>query len=201
MKILVFLFFTTYFFSCKGQSQQNNCEISYEIATAKLNAYSKTSNNAYLDSAQNILDSALVCEKTRKKSILRKIDIFIMQEKYELGSRFVSTLKNQDFDFSYQRQMLINYMEGLHYVEIKDTNKKESIFKKSIYEIQNYIDSNANMTFLADSVAYYDLYFTKSRIYDSLKILMDLDFLKKKFPDETDAINRLRIITLQNIGN
>ena len=115
MKILVILFFTSYLLSCKGQSQKNNCAINYENATARLKSYSRTSNDNYLDSAQFFLDKALVCSETREKSIRRKIEIFILQSKYEPGAKFVNTLNNKDFDFIYQRQMIIDYLTGLHY--------------------------------------------------------------------------------------
>lgn len=201
MKILVILFFTSYLLSCKGQSQKNNCEINYGNANASLKYYSRTSNDNYLDSAQFFLDNALVCSETREKSIRRKIEIFIMQRKYEPGVKFVTTLNNKDFDFTYQRQMIIDYLTGLHYGEIDDLNKKDSIFTKSISEIQNYIENQKGETFLSDSVPYYDLYFTKSRIYDSVKISKDIDSLKQKFPNDKDAIDRLKIITLGNIDH
>ena len=124
-----------------------------------------------------------------------------MQRKYEPGVKFVTTLNNKDFDFTYQRQMIIDYLTGLHYGEIDDLNKKDSIFTKSISEIQNYIENQKGETFLSDSVPYYDLYFTKSRIYDSVKISKDIDSLKQKFPNDKDAIDRLKIITLGNIDH
>lgn len=201
MKILIILFFTSYLFSCKAQSQKSDCKVSYEKANAKLKNYSKTSDDKYLDSAQFFLNNALICNETRRKSVLRKIEIFVIQSNYEQGAKFVTTLNNQDFDFSYQREMMINYLMGLRYAEINNLNKKDSIFRKSIYEIQNYIDRQNSTTFLSDSIAYYDLYFTKSRIYDSVRILKDIDSLKLKFPNDRDAIEKMKIISLGNIGN
>jgi hypothetical protein len=201
MKNLVILFFINCLFSCKAQTQKNNCEVSYENAKAKLKNYSKTSDDKYLDSAHFFLDNALICNETRRKSVRRKIEIFIMQGKYELGVKFVTTLNNQDFDFPYQCQMMINYLTGLYYAETDDLNKKDSVFKKSIYNIQNYIYNQNSKTFLSDSVAYYDLYFPKSRIYDSVKILKDIDSLKKKFPNDKDAIDRMKMISIENIGH
>lgn len=188
-----------YLCNCKAQIKTNTCEQYYLNAKAQMNEYSKTADANYLSEAQKALDSSLSCNKIRKKVIERKIQNFILQEKYTEGAKFIDTLNIADFDLPYQKQMYINYLEGKNYESLRDKHKRDSVYKYSMSEIEKYIDIQHYKSFPLDSTVYYNLYFVKSRIYDSNLINKDIDSLKLKFPNDKTAIERLRNITLQSI--
>jgi hypothetical protein len=188
-----------YLFSCTAQQSKSTCELNYEKAKDELKEYSKSSKADYLSKAQLFLDSSLSCNETRKRSIERKIQIYFMQKAYKQGAKFVSTLEISDFNFEYEKDMYKNYLAGLEYDKANDLKNRDSVFKESIKNIENYIDKKKFTTFNEDTLAFYNLYFTKSRIFESKIIINDIDALKQKFPNEKDAIDKMKEITIESM--
>ena len=196
---IMILFCTTYLFSCKVQQSKTTCELSYEKAKTEIGKYSKSSNTGFLKVAQLFLDSSLYCNETRKKSIQRKIQIFYLQKAFKEGAMFVDTLKNSDFDFEYEKQMYKNDLNGLGYAEINNIKKRDSAFNVSIRNIQYYIDKNKYLKFSADTAVFYSLYYTKSKIFDTMRISSDINILKQKFPSDKSAIDRMKEIIIESM--
>ncbi len=190
---------TMYLFSCKAQQSKTTCELNYEKAETEIGNYSKSSNTDYLKAAQLFLDSSLYCNETRKKSIQRKIQVFYLQKVFKEGAMFVDTLKNSDFEFEYEKQMYKNDLAGLGYAEINDIKKRDSAFNVSITNIQYYIDKNKYTKFSADTVAFYSLYYTKSKIFDTIRISNEINVLKQKFPKDKAAIDRMKEIIIESM--
>lgn len=195
------LLFIYLFIGCKGQSQKSDCNIQFDNAMIQLTNYSKTADTTYLSVAQNSLDSALDCSDIRRKVIEKKNQIFIMQEKYLAGANFMDNLKITDFDFDYQRQMYVDYLRGTYFGSIGDVKKKDSIFNRSIADIQKYIDKQQYKNIRSGQKVFYNLFFVKSRIFDSLIINKEIDSLKKKYPDEGIMIEDLRKVTIESLDN
>ena len=122
-----------------------------------------------------------------------------MQKAYKEGAMFVDTLKNSDFEFEYEKQMYKNDLTGLQYAEINDIKKRDSAYNVSITNIQNYIDKNKYTKFSADTAAFYSLYYTKSKIFDTIRISNDINVLKQKFPNDKAAIDRMKEIIIESM--
>jgi hypothetical protein len=199
MRLLFFYLFFYLFIGCKGQSQKSDCNSYYDNAKMDLSNYSSTSDTVYLNKAQISLDSALECLDIRKKVIKKKNQVFIIQEKYLDGVNFMNTLENADFEFPYQKQMYVDYLRGIYYGSINDIKKKDSIFTQSVINIQKHIDKQNYETIESGKTVFYNLFFTKSRIYDSLIINKEIDSLKKKYPNEGIIIEDLRKVIIESI--
>ena len=193
------IIFICFFCACKAKSQFNNCNGFYDSADVEITAYRNTVDKQHLQSAQLYLDSAMSCSSIRRKVIERKIQLFSMQENYIKAANFIAELQTKDFDFSYQKNMYESYFKGKYYESIHEYTKKDSIFNNSIKEIQNFINKANYKDLQAGSIPYYNLFFTKSRVYDSSRINKELDSLTKKYPNDNILIEEIRTITLGSI--
>ena len=191
-------FFVVFLYSCKGQSKIDNCEASLTRANKLVNLYAPNFNREGLHSAMLPLDTAMQCEKTRSKAIAAKISLFTVLREYIQGKDFMATLSESDFVLEFQKKMYSDIFIASDYEANDDTLKRNEIYNGTITMIDNYINTHHPEKVQDNKEAYYNLFFIKSRAYDSKKIMNDITDLINKYPSEKVFFEDLKNMALEN---
>jgi hypothetical protein len=180
------------FTQCNGQSAQPaDCKLEYSRATKSLNNYYANKDEAQLAVALKEIDSALQCGGMNPRAVQLKITVLLLSKKYQEGYDFVKPLDAAVFPRPYQKMMNENWFMAHVFEGSGDTIARDSLYRKIVLGIGDYIESENVASKPFDEMAYYDLYFVEGQ-FQRTKALEELGGLEKKFPAEKDFFAGLR---------
>jgi hypothetical protein len=177
---------------CNGQStQSSDCKLAYSRASKSLNDFYRNKDQTQLTVSLAEVDSALPCQETNVKAVDLKITLLFLLKRYKEGYEFVKGLDSATFYKPYQKMMKENWFLGHVYEEKGDTVARDSLYRKIVGGVENYIESENETKKPFDEVAYGDLLLVQGQ-FERSKAIDEIDRLEKKFPAEKDFFDGVR---------
>ena len=151
--------------------------------------YGKTSDKYYLQKAINSLDTSIKCETTKDKSINLKITTYFLLKDYNSGLAFVDSLKMEDFNKAYKKELFRDLFKASRLEFIGDSAGSKLIYSHIASNINQVLQqTNSN---ILEKEAYGNLIFAESKYLPASEISKQLEALKIKFPTESNFIDIL----------
>ncbi|HEV8084694.1 MAG TPA: hypothetical protein VGP55_15920 [Chitinophagaceae bacterium] len=171
------------------QSQMCSCYIAHDkeiicydnFKKAKEIAYNNFSKTSSLDSALVLVNRSMPCDSIRKSVIELKLRLLITLKKYKEGAEFIDSLTNDDFEYTYKRKLNHDNFIALKFQSNKDTNNRNSVYRKMDANLEKYINSN-KLSSKEFEEAFLDLYTIKGNFIDPIRINQEIDSLKRTYP-------------------
>jgi hypothetical protein len=177
---------------CNGQSTQwSDCKLEYSRASQSLNDFYRNKDETQLIVSLAEVDSALPCKESNVKAVDLKITLLLLLKRYKEGYEFVKGLDSATFYKPYQKMMKENWFMAHVYEEEADTFARDSLYRKIVSGVENYIESENEAKKPFDEIAYSDLLFVQGQ-FERSKAIDEIGRLEKKFPSEKDFFDGVR---------
>lgn len=152
----------------------------------------KTNNTSSLERSIVFLNEASICEKTRKSAIEQKIGTLIILGKYDQAILFVDSLNAQELGYPFQKEVVLKNLHALRSGRLMDSISRNRYYLEGITYLENYIRSQRpdSVEFFA---AYYDLFFLKEKILDTITFNKNLDSLIMAIPSKKKYFGSLKL--------
>ena len=178
------------FYSCHiSHDKEIICQ--YKFKKASELAYNNPTNKVALDSALTILNNCMQCDSIKKSVVDLKILLLITIGKFKEGADFVDSLKSSDFVYPYKRNLYHDNFIALDFALIKDSIRRDSVFREMANRLENYINEN-KLESKEFQEAYLDLFSIKENFLDSTIINQEVDSLTRKYPDNAQFFDFLK---------
>jgi len=175
------------FYSCHiPHDREIICEQNFK--TARDLAYKNPTDFAMLDSALNIVNKCMKCDSIKMAVVELKIRLLQTLSKYEQGSKFIDSLQSSDFPFPYKKTLYQDNFVALNFASKGDTINRDKVYNKMTTDLEGYIIKN-NLKSKEFQEAFTELSSFQKSSVDSLKLLLLIDSLKAKYPDEERFLN------------
>ena len=178
------------FYSCHiSHDKEIICQHKFKKASEL--AYNNPTNKVALDSALTILNNCMQCDSIKKSVVDLKIRLLITIGKFKEGADFVDSLKSSDFVYPYKRNLYHDNFIALDFALIKDSIRRDSVFREMANRLENYINEN-KLESKEFQEAYLDLFSIKENFLDSTIINQEVDSLTRKYPDNAQFFDFLK---------
>lgn len=191
-KYLFLIYFLSFTQLGCGQYSSDSCKANLQKARDSLNSYWQSKYQSSLQSALMNVDNALYCELTRKAAVRLKISILSTMKKYADGARFVSSIKENDFELPYQKKYYESAMKAMEFESKSDMASRDKFYNEAIGAAQQYVDAHPNLLFDQFMETYGDIFLIKLKIEKKEQIDAELNNLITKYPDKKDFFDALR---------
>jgi len=181
-QLIFFIFFSSIFFSCKGQLNTNgSCEKKFKEARDL--AYKNYTRQSALDSALILTNECMQCNSIRQAVVDLKIRLLITMEKYSEGMNFVDSLKEDDFMFKFKKKINYNNFRALLYTSQNDTINRNLVYREMANYLERYIKEE-HVEGKEFEEIYNDLFTVQEFYLDTDQINKEIENLKKLYPEK-----------------
>lgn|SRR5690606_23364212 len=175
----------------KSQESIEKCKEAFTKATQQINSYQIDKDKNRLEKALDYLEVSVACEKTKLTSIELKISILNTLDAYEKNILFIESLKIEDFDKPYKKDMYLNFVKSKHCQD--KINCREKYLREILSSIDNYIKE---VRFFDESV-YYDLFTIKAEILSEKELSEDIQNIIKQYPEQREFLETLEFTLIE----
>ncbi len=170
------------FYSCSSVKEKETiCRANLKEASSL--AYNNPENSAYLDSALAVVNKSMECDSTLIPATELKIKLLITMGKFEEGARFIDSLKESAFLFSYQKKLNYDNFLALNYASNKDTVNRDKLYKTMMEDLEKKLNNKIKNTKEFEEV-FLTLCAIKENIFDTIQN-NEIDALILKYPNHT----------------
>ena len=190
-QVIIFLFFTLSFASCKGQLKADEACIK-KFKSARELAYANSARQSALDSAMNLVNECMQCDSIRKAVVDFKITLFVSMKKYAEGIGFIESLSEKDFTYGYKQKFMSKGLQALEFNSKSDTIKRTLVYQEIVNDIEQYINNKQDIGSKEFIEIYTDLFAVKEKYLDANQINKEVEALKSKYPDKQSFLDFLK---------
>jgi len=181
MKFLVYFFILFNIISCS--QKERACETKLKKALQITSRHYSDINSPSLDSALNLINESLICDTLRKSKVEWKLRILITLQRFTEAAQFTDSLKEDDFRFGYQKELMRKDILARQFNLINDSSKRDSIYLDMTLYLKRHINSH-DLNSKEFEEAFTDLYSIKQNFLDTIILRKEIDSLKKVYPDK-----------------
>lgn len=176
--------------SCSGQKKDiDSCDYSFSRAKKYVAQYAAKSELNLLHSALASLDTALTCNNTRPKSINLAITIYFLSKDYEKGKLFIESLRTEDFNLSYQKNMYSQLFQASNLEHMGDSTSSKLVYQNLAYEIEKNLTTQSDTNTVREILN--NLVFIESKFKSQTEIESHLNSIKFIIPNQAEYIDSL----------
>jgi hypothetical protein len=186
-QITIIAFFISIFSSCNGQYNYNinNCNKDFEEARR----LSYSNSTPKLDSALRLANACLKCDSIRKAVVDFKITLLVSLKKYSEGIKFIESLSENDFLFSYKMKLALNELQALVYKSKGDTVKEKATYVEISKYLEQYGKEQKNLSDKEFKEVYTDLFSVKEYYQNANQINENVRELITLYPERASFFN------------
>lgn len=193
IKLLILCVVIYLFNSCNGQTKdEGGCILYQKKARIKLNSYYKSNDKSLLREALKETERSLNCSKNIG-SIELKLSLLGLLKDYKSGYEYIETLADKDFRFKYKKKMNYHYFLAMDYSSKGDTLNRNKFLNEAVEDILSYLDDEEGVSNnKLNEELYYDLFSIKKLFTKKQKIDIEIDEIKKKYPNNVEFFETLK---------
>lgn len=163
-RVLAIVLFFSFNFSMIGcKNIDNNREETIIRDVVKDIQLYQSSDSSFLFDNDIIKLDSIADGPYHKKVVQLKITIYSISKQYAKGSQYVMSLKESDFNKTYQRSFYLHMFDGLNCMESQEI-KANAHFKKASESIQKYLDNNVDEMALFELANIHKIYLKEKDI-------------------------------------
>lgn len=176
----------------RSQESLEKCREAFTKASQEINSFQIDKDRSKLEKALEYLEVSTSCEKTKLMSIELKIATLNTLSAYKENILFIDSLKANDFDKAYKKEMYLNFVKGKLCQD--DIKCREKYLKKALSSIDDYIVALR----VFDENVCYDLFTIKAEILTPSELSEDIQNFINKYPEHKDYFEILESTFIEN---